>query len=219
MAESTLRKSMKNAILRKTPKKRTMKALFKLISLFVLTACTSAGIFFISLGYLVSLYAEKPKPADVIIVLGGDNGLRVKKGAELYNDGYAPRVILTGIDARFYRPSHPDWRERRMRALGVPKKSIRIDTRSASSWEEALNSSRLMEKKGWKTAIVVSDPPHLFRLHRTWKKAFSGSAKQFILVPTKPQWWNPLLWWKNKKSYSFVISEFQKSLYYSVMYF
>lgn len=183
MAESTLRKSMKNAILRKTPKKRTMKALFKLISLFVLTACTSAGIFFISLGYLVSLYAEKPKPADVIIVLGGDNGLRVKKGAELYNDGYAPRVILTGIDARFYRPSHPDWRERRMRALGVPKKSIRIDTRSASSWEEALNSSRLMEKKGWKQPLSSAIRPTSSDFTERGKKPFPDQQNSSSLCP------------------------------------
>lgn len=196
-----------------------MKAFLKPVLIVFIFFSTAAILFFISLGALVSLYAGNPEKTDVIIVLGGDNGLRIEKGAELYNAGYASHVLLTGIDKKFYRPGHPNWRERRMRALGVPKKAIKVDFRSKTTWDEALNASVTMEKRGWKSALVVSDPPHMLRLHQTWSKAFKGTSKKFILVSTNPEWWHPAFWWKNKKSCRFVINEIKKNLFYSYMYY
>ncbi len=191
-----------------------MKFLLKraLIVLFCVSAAVAIG--FSSLGLLLSVYADKPEQADVIVVLGGDKGLRVRKGAELYNAGYAPRVLLTGIDQRYYRPWRPNWRERRMINMGVPKRAILVDTASKTSWEEAVNTAKIMDKRGWKRAIVVSDPPHLLRLQLTWSKVFRGSSKEFLLIPTTPEWWNQFLWWKDPKSYQFVMSELKKNLFY-----
>jgi uncharacterized SAM-binding protein YcdF (DUF218 family) len=196
-----------------------MKFFFKLTLIFLFSVSAAAVIFFLSLGFLVSQYAVNPEKSNVIIVLGGDNGLRVRKGAELYHAGYATHVILTGIDERFYRPGHPNWRERRMVALGVPKKAIKVDAKSKTTWEEAENTAKTMEKNGWKSAIVVSDPPHMLRLHQTWSRAFDGSSKKFILVSTTPPWWHKVLWWKEKQSYQFVISELKKNLFYAAVYY
>jgi uncharacterized SAM-binding protein YcdF (DUF218 family) len=196
-----------------------MKLFFKRTVIFLFWISVTVALCFLSLGILVSHYADTPVKSDVIIVLGGDNGLRVRKGAELYKKGYAGHIILTGIDEQFYRPNHPNWRERRMRAMGVPKEVIMVDTKSGTSWEEAVNTSRTMERKEWKSAIIVSDPPHLLRLHQTWSRAFNGSSKQFILVPTEPKWWHQILWWRNEKSYQFVISEIKKNLFYVVVHY
>ncbi len=196
-----------------------MKRLLKLTLFSLLFIITLSASLFFSLGLIISHDAGNPEKTDVIVVLGGDNGLRVRKGAELYNAGYADHVILTGIDERFYRPAHPNWRERRMVALGVPRNTIRVDVNSKTTWEEALNTSKTMDKKGWKSAIVVSDPPHMLRLHQTWSRAFDGSSKKFILVATQPKWWQPLLWWKNRESYQFVVSEVQKNLFYVAVHY
>ena len=196
----------------------SMKALFKLILLFVIIATSLCAGLFLSLGILVSTHASLPHKSDVIVVLGGDEGLRVSKGAELFKAGYASNIILTGIDSKYYRPNHPNWRERKLMALGVPRSAINVDTWSETTWEEAENAAETMDKKGWKSAIIVSDPPHMLRLHKSWSKAFEGSAKRFILVPTTPGWWSSLLWWNNRTSYQFVISELKKNLFYTVMY-
>ncbi len=195
-----------------------MKSLFKLFLLFVIIVSTLCTGLFLSLGFMVSTHASRPHKSDVIVVLGGDEGLRVTKGAELYKAGYAGNIILTGIDSKYYRPNHPNWRERKLMALGVPRSAISVDTWSESSWEEAENAAETMDKNGWKSAIIVSDPPHLLRLHKSWSRAFEGSPKSFVLVPTSPEWWNPLLWWKNRTSFQFVISEMKKNLFYTVMY-
>ena len=125
-----------------------MKILFKLIVNLLLVVSAAAVIVFLSLGFIVSQHAGSPEKSDVIIVLGGDNGLRVRKGAELYKAGYASHIILTGIDERFYNPGHPNWRERRMIELGIPKRAIKVDAKSTTTWEEAENTSDTMEEKG-----------------------------------------------------------------------
>lgn len=66
--------------------------------------------------------------------------------------------------------------------------------------------------------MVVSDPPHMLRLYLTWSKALEGSSQKFILVPTNPIWWNPLFWWKNEKSFQFVMNEIKKNLFYAIIY-
>ena len=196
-----------------------MKAFFKKTLLLLFMASIIGLAAFFSLGFLVSHYEGKPEKADVIIVLGGDDGLRVEKGGELYKAGYAPHILVTGIDSRYYRPSKPNWRERRLIQFGIPEKAINIDTTSETTWDEALNSVETMKKNGWSKAIVVSDPPHMLRLYYTWNRALEGSSQTVVLVSTRPEWWDPLLWWDNRTSYKFVISEIQKNIYYSVVYF
>lgn len=192
----------------------------KLFLLFIVLAAAVCATGYLSLGFLVSFHASKPDKADVIVVLGGDDGLRVRKGAELYKKGFARHILLTGIDSRYYRPSHPNWRERKLMALGVPRSAIEVDTWSETTWEEAENAAETMDRKGWDSAIVVSDPPHMLRLHQSWKRAFEKAPKKrFILVATAPEWWNRWLWWQNRTSQRFVISEVKKNLFYSVMYY
>jgi uncharacterized SAM-binding protein YcdF (DUF218 family) len=196
-----------------------MKVFIRISLIFFLISASLCATIFLGLGLIVSMHASKPEKADVIIVLGGDNGLRVRKGAELYRAGYASNILLTGIDSHYYRPRHPNWRERRLMERGVPRGNIMVDIWSESSWEEAENSSDIMKKKGWKTALVISDPPHMLRLHKAWNKAFAHSGKRFILVKTTPSWWNPFLWWINPVSYQFVMSEIKKNVYYLLAYY
>jgi uncharacterized SAM-binding protein YcdF (DUF218 family) len=196
-----------------------MKALFKLILLFAIIATSLCATLYLALGVMVSSHASPPHKSDVIVVLGGDEGLRVRKGGALFKAGYADHILLTGIDSRYYRPNHPNWRERKLMALGIPRDAISVDTWSETTWEEAENAAETMERNGWKSAIVVSDPPHMLRLYKSWSKAFEGTSKRFILVPTSPGWWNALLWWQNRTSYQFVINEIKKNLFYTVMYY
>lgn len=196
-----------------------MKTFIKISLLFFLITSALFATMYLSLGFLVSLHSAKPEKADVIVVLGGDNGPRVEKGIKLYKAGYAKNIVLTGIDSRYYSPSRPNWRERRMLEAGVPKKAITVDIWSETSWEEAENTADLMDKKGWNSALVVSDPPHMLRLYKTWKQSFEGSSKRCILVATKPEWWHPLFWWRDPFSRQFVLNEIKKNIYYLVAYY
>ena len=196
-----------------------MIQLLKTTLTILLVAAILAGAGFLSLGFLLSFQAGAPEKTDVIVILGGDSGRRIRKGAELYRSGYAPRVILTGIDERYYRPGKLNWRQKRMVSLGVPLSAISVDSRSETTWDEAFNTAETMKKNGWKKALVVSDPPHMFRLMSTWREAFRKTPRSFILIATSPEWWDPILWWKNSISCRFVYSELKKNLFYALVYY
>ena len=196
-----------------------MKTLLKKTRSTLLPACVTGIMIFLSLGLVLSGYGSEPEPADVIIILGGDDGPRVNKGGELFHAGYAKNILVTGIDSKYYNPERLDWRQKRLIELGIAGKAILVDTESETTWEEAVNSIAAMKANGWKSALVVSDPPHMLRLHFSWKKAAADASITFTLVPTNPDWWNPLFWWSNRTGFRFVISEVQKTLYYTLKYF
>ncbi|WP_237073305.1 YdcF family protein [Prosthecochloris sp. GSB1] len=198
---------------------KTLLQLLKSTLVILLLFCGIGGAVFLGLGLLLSFHADKPEKADVIIVLGGDDGLRINRGAELYKAGYARHLLLTGIDRKYYRPDRPDWRERRLMEKGISRKVIDVDTLSKTTWDEARNTRKIMKEKGWGSALIVSDPPHMLRLHNTWSRAFRESPATFVLVATNPEWWHPLLWWRNETSYKFVMSEIRKNVFYAVMYY
>ena len=125
-----------------------MKASLKKTLILLLTASTIGLTSFISLGFLVSYHGGKPKKSDIIIVLGGDDGLRVEQGGELFKAGYARNILVTGIDRKYYRPSYPGWREKRLIKLGIPEEAILVDAWSETTWDEALNSVEMMSEKG-----------------------------------------------------------------------
>ncbi len=177
-----------------------------------------AVIGFLRAGVFLSSPARQPVKADAMVILGGDAGARTLKGIELYKKGYAARVILTGLDegepeAQNY---YLHWRSQMLIGAGVPKRALQFDTVSKNSWEEAANTLKRAQAAGWKTVLVVSDPPHMRRLKWVWGKLQRGTGVDVVLVEAVPSWWEPQRWWKNEISAKFVANEYLKIAYYLV---
>jgi len=49
-------------------------------------------------GYWLEAPAQAPVHADAIVVLGGNDGDRALRALALYREGYAPRIVLTGLE-------------------------------------------------------------------------------------------------------------------------
>jgi uncharacterized SAM-binding protein YcdF (DUF218 family) len=171
-------------------------------------------------GRFVSAPAHEPFAADVIVALGGDGGSRVRKAAQLYAQGWAPRLLLTGIDGGDPAAREPflEWRAALLVAQGVPRSAILFDVSSLNSRDEAAHAKALLQREGWRRAIVVSDPPHLRRLAWVWSRAFEGSGLDYRLVPSEMPDWNAAAWWRDEKSAQFVLMELIKLAYYAIRY-
>ena len=166
-------------------------------------------------GFWLEAGGQAPQKADAIVVLGGDNGERSLKAQALYHDGYAPIIVLTGLDkGSATPPPRLTWRADYLAAHGVPRSVLRFEAGSRNSYEEATNIRALMQKQKWQRVIVVSDPPHMRRLAWTWNRIFKGSGLHYILVPSSAEWWTPDAWWHDELSGSFVITEYIKLAYY-----
>lgn len=116
-------------------------------------------------------YSETPKKADVVIVLGSglkkDGTLgkiaqsRVARGVELWKEGIAPLILMTG------GPVHGDTTriESKVMAayavtLGVPEESILTETNSTSTRENAEFSKLVMDVHQIQTADIVTSRFH-----------------------------------------------------------
>src|SRR5437867_1016715 len=125
--------------------------------MLVLVLTVALGMWsFRSASWFVSHPVDVPRKADLIVVLGGDAGPRVRSAQLLFAEGYAPRILLTGINGsdQDTRPVYLRWQAMYLLEHRVPKEAILYDTRSANTWEEARNTRALMEREGWRRVLV-----------------------------------------------------------------
>lgn len=160
------------------------------------------------------------RQADLLVVLGGGWEARTTMGGALMRDGWAQRVLLTGMPKAHDRNGEPsnDPRYSYLRSLGVSSETILLDSSAKSTWEEAHVIRDLVKKNGWSSVLIVSDPPHFRRLGWVCERVLGVSNIDYRLIASRPRWWNPSLWWENKISASFVLKEFIKLFYYRVKY-
>jgi uncharacterized SAM-binding protein YcdF (DUF218 family) len=171
-------------------------------------------------GKYLSAPAGVPRAADCIVALGGDTGDRIVTALDLYRRGYAPFILLTGVEdsPSDTRRAYLTWRAEYLVKAGVPSAAIVYDEHSTNSRDEARNTLALASARGWKSVLVVSDPPHMRRLARAWGKAFAGTGRNYVLVATAPAWWQERAWWQSERAAQFVITEYIKLGYYLARY-
>ncbi len=177
-------------------------------------ALVGAAVYgFTAAGRYLSAPAQEPAAADLIVALGGGDTARNRKAAELFKRGFAPKVLLTGMEGNANQ-AHP--RARHIISEGVPAEALLFDGNSTSTWGEAICTLQLMRERGMKRALIVSDPPHMRRLEWSWGKVFAGSGLQFRPVACDIPEWDASHWWRSKRFLQFVVREYAKMVYYRV---
>jgi uncharacterized SAM-binding protein YcdF (DUF218 family) len=115
---------------------------------------------------------DRARRADAIIVLGSavwPNGrpspslnARTQHAIALYRAGYAPNLILCG-GVGGNPPSEAEVMRRLAASAGVPADALILEDQSHSTEENLANAKKLMDARGWRSAVIVSDPFHLYR--------------------------------------------------------
>jgi uncharacterized SAM-binding protein YcdF (DUF218 family) len=123
---------------------------------------------------------DEPIPADLIMVFAAateeDLIRRTRHGVDLYQQGYAPRLLVSGGGTLAL--THPE--AVRMgdlaRRLGVPEGDLLVDSRSSNTFANARYSVELLREHGLldelKTVILVSSEWHMRRVLLTVKATF-----------------------------------------------
>jgi uncharacterized SAM-binding protein YcdF (DUF218 family) len=114
-------------------------------------------------------------PADAIVVMGAAQydgrpsplfAARLDHAIELYRDGLAPHLIVTGGKADGDRTTEADAARRYALAHGVPADAILAEDGSRSTLESIRGVADVMSGAGLRSALFVSDPPHMLRVLR-----------------------------------------------------
>lgn len=118
--------------------------------------------------------------ADAIVVLGAAqyNGrpspvlkARLDHALELYREGLAPRLVVTGGIGSGDRVSEATVSRNYLRALGVPDSALVVRPDGRTTEESMRSVGEWMAEHQLDTALLVSDPFHMARLRLESRRA------------------------------------------------
>ena len=150
---------------------------------------------------------EAPVKSDIIVCLGGGTVDRVKRSIALLKEGYAKKEVFLLIGESWYnqpyiKKNHPDI-------------NIVIDEGPKNTKEEVLFIKKHMKAHGYKSALIVTDPPHSrrVRLLTSLVNIEGDEAMRFHIAGSDVEWWNREHYYKNERAIGTVKNESIKILY------
>jgi uncharacterized SAM-binding protein YcdF (DUF218 family) len=160
---------------------------------------------------------EALRPADAIVVLAGNSPYRSQHGALLYRAGWAPRVIISNelILSHGVELSWTQLREAGLVKLDIPDEAVvPLGPIATSTYHEALLSRDLMLSRGWRSAILVTDPFHMRRALMTFHGVWDAAGLTVIASPAENSKYSVSNWWRDSNKATRVIQEYVKFPYY-----
>lgn len=118
---------------------------------------------------------DEERPADAIVVMGAAQydgrpsrvfAARLDHAVSLYLAGLAPRLVVTGGKAEGDRTTEAAAGKAFAIAHGVPEEDILVEDRSRTTLESIRGVAGILEREGARTAVFVSDRPHMLRVLR-----------------------------------------------------
>lgn len=192
---------------------------------FVIRTLTYLGLFIaavIVLGYLALIFlGEYLTPSDtltrsdaVVVLSGGPD--RVQWGIKLYQDGWAPRLVLVGAALDKSGPSNAEAMRKIALQAGVPDTAIFLEEKSANTLENAALGKSVLDSFGAKSIILVTSPYHQRRAYETFKKVYEGEVLSIINSPSGYSTWNSKQWWAKPASADITTSEILKIIWFKL---
>ena len=173
---------------------------------------------------------QTPERSDLIVCLAGGNVERGIGAAEVYREGFAPRILLTREDPPdgyrlleergLHYPESVDLLKRLLKDLGVPESAIIVSRQPiTTTFEEAQLVRSVVAERGYRSLIIITSPTHTRRAWLTFKKVFEGRPVRILVLPTPYSGFDPKDWWKHRKYLREVVIEYQKLIFYTVKHF
>ncbi|MCU7557554.1 YdcF family protein [Macrococcus capreoli] len=143
--------------------------------------------------------------SDAILILGGDEG-RLEKGAALYKEGLAHRVILSPVS-----DSKDGLSVLNAVKLGIPLSAIIVENKSTSTFNTVDTINKIMIYNKFKSAIVVTSDYHMKRTMMVFDENNKYNF-QFHFVTSLDKFGNR--WYERTDRFDIWISEFKKMMGY-----
>lgn len=157
-----------------------------------------------------------PVKADAIIVLGGGDVSRLRKGARLYDQGVASRLVL--VDT-----SQKDWTHMMRKQCddcALEEKQITIIEGSTSTQTDAELTLVHCQQNSLKSVLVVTSPYHTRRAKLFFDAIYGpiGIRTQIVSTDDYGKLKRPDdEWWRDERTMQTVWVEFGKMLYWELL--
>jgi uncharacterized SAM-binding protein YcdF (DUF218 family) len=142
-------------------------------------------------------YPPNPRPADVIVVLGGRAPARIEMGVSLYLQEYAPELWHTGdLPPSGARLSEAGRAARLAIQRGVPPSAITL-LATSSTWHDAEMILATARERDARRLLIVTDWTHSRRAMCTLSHHMLGSGIELSYAPPPPVGYGPDSWWRS----------------------
>ena len=166
--------------------RRCAPAVWAAAALWFLLGATPAAYY-----YGAPLMTEADaRPSDVIVLLSSgqidpdwltpDAAQRLLGALKLYREGYARVIVSSGSQhagGRYQAELQAEWLER----AGVPREALIVENTSTRTYESGVEVRRILERHGWKSAVVVTSQMDVPRVRLVFRKL--GVAASYLAVP------------------------------------
>ena len=153
--------------------------------------------------------------ADVIVVLSGGKDTRIPHALKLFEEGYAPEILLTDEKKRNIRFSHL-FPTNEMIAqvmieeleMSVPVSIIQSQKGGATStFDEAYDLLKLSENKRYRHLILVTDAFHTRRAYHAFQTVFEDTGIKIEMSAASNEIFNVNNWWTSDQGISAYVLE------------
>ncbi len=173
---------------------------------------------FITAGkYLV--YQDPLEPADVIVILSGNDESRVTAAADLYHQGYGSNIMLTNTGNTFGELNQPYsmLQKEQLQELDIPDGGIYIaEFEAKNTGQEATGIINKMYDLGFYSAIIVTDSWHTRRVKTIFSDSFSNTPFRVSVYPAPDSGYNKYFWWLTPFGWKDTVSEYIRLLGYYI---
>lgn len=149
----------------------------KLVAIVVLAVALPMATYVVALSKEIEARSliDDAESSDVIVVLGAAeyNGrpspvlrARLDHAYDLYERGLAPKLITTGGAGGDPQFTEGEVGRDHLVRLGVPSEDIIVEGEGGSTVHTVVAVSEIMRRMGLKSAIIVSDGYHIFRVQK-----------------------------------------------------
>ena len=153
--------------------------------------------------------------ADVIVVLSGGKDTRIPHALKLFEEGYAPEILLTHEKKREIRFSHLfPTNEMIAKAMieelemNVPVSTIQSQKGGATStFDEAYDLLKFSENKRYRHLILVTDEFHTRRAYHAFKTVFEDTGIIIEMSAASNKIFNVNNWWTSDQGISAYVLE------------
>lgn len=154
--------------------------------------------------------SQPPRQADIIVVLGGGGTDRPELGAYLYQEGYAPRVLVSGYAGSM------EYAVDIVAETGIPDSALLVNDTATSTYDEAQQVLAMLLDLDVSSVMIVTSPSHSRRALATYQHVFAGHNIELTIV-SPDDGIDASAWWKSERSRQ-ITEEYIKMVYYFMAY-
>jgi len=187
-----------------------------LIAFFALAA--TAALLYLARAPLLRAFGtwwvvdEPPAKSEALVVLGGDSidAARVRRAVGLYQQGWAPRIVLAGGMIRWYL-SEASLMKKDAEGFGAPASALEVvESPADSTLEEAVEMLHYVTGHNFHRILVVTSDAHSRRARAVYSAALKKRGLEVRIISAPQFFMGSERWWENREALKQLFFEFIK---------